>query len=393
VTGDVLIRLEGVSKKFCRELRKSLWYGVTDTVRDLLGRDGSSCGLRADEFWALDDVSFEVRRGQCLGLIGRNGAGKSTLLKLLNGLIKPDRGRIEIRGRVGALIALGAGFNPILTGRENIYVNGSVLGLTRKDIDQKLDDIIEFAEIGEFIDAPVQSYSSGMQMRLGFAVATAQQPDIVLLDEVLAVGDARFRQKCYARIAGITENAAVVFVSHSMEQVGHLCANSVILDQGRLALFAPTTDCIRLYNRLNTSTPTSESFLSVDQRLQSVTILISDMVNFGATITVTINAQIVQPLKECRIRVVFFDERGTMVAEWDSAMNGAGYRFDHTFIDETLAIGPVFLKPGQYWVSVQLHCANVLSIPLWSHKQHTVAVLGPAGGFAPYQLPSAPRVG
>ena len=198
MNNDVLICVEGVSKKFCRDLKRSLWYGVKDAVSDVFGREGST-DLRRDEFLAVNDVSFEVRRGECLGLVGRNGAGKTTLLKMLNGLIKPDHGRIEMRGRVGALIALGAGFNPILTGRENIYVNGSVLGLSRKEIDRKLEDIINFAEIGDFIDLPVQSYSSGMQVRLGFAVATAMEPDILLLDEVLAVGDDAFRSKCFDR--------------------------------------------------------------------------------------------------------------------------------------------------------------------------------------------------
>ncbi len=200
MSGDVLVRVEGVSKKFCRDLKRSLWYGLKDTAADLLGRNGAS-SLRLDEFWAVDGVSFELRRGDCLGLIGRNGAGKTTLLKMLNGLMKPDKGRIEIRGRVGALISLGAGFNPILTGRENIYVNGSVLGLPTREIDAKLDEIVDFAEIGEFIDSPVQSYSAGMQVRLGFAVATALRPDVLLLDEVLAVGDAAFRAKCYDRLA------------------------------------------------------------------------------------------------------------------------------------------------------------------------------------------------
>src|SRR5262245_19344614 len=139
---DVLIRVENVSKKFCRRLKRSLWYGVQDAIGDLLGLDSSAQDLRRQEFWAVDDVSFEVRRGYCLCLIRRNGSGKTTLLKMLNGIIKPDRGRIEMRGRVGALIALGAGFNPILTGRENIYINGAVLGLSRSEIDRKMDDII-----------------------------------------------------------------------------------------------------------------------------------------------------------------------------------------------------------------------------------------------------------
>jgi len=200
VSADIIVRVEGVSKKFCRDLKRSLWYGLKDTAADLLGGHSSN-GLRPDEFWALDGVSLELARGECLGLIGRNGAGKTTLLKMLNGLIKPDKGRIELAGRVGALISLGAGFNPILTGRENIYVNGSVLGLTTKEIDSKLAEIIAFSEIDDFIDTPVQSYSTGMQVRLGFAVATAMQPDVLLLDEVLAVGDAAFRNKCYERLA------------------------------------------------------------------------------------------------------------------------------------------------------------------------------------------------
>ena len=160
---DTLVRVSGVSKKFCLSLKKSLWYGLCDMGRELTGRRrGEHGGLRTKEFWAVNNVSFELKRGECLGLIGRNGAGKTTLLKMLNGLIKPDAGRIEMRGRVGALIALGAGFNPILTGRENIYVNGSVLGLTKKEIGAKLDEIVDFAEIGDFIDTPVQNYSSGM---------------------------------------------------------------------------------------------------------------------------------------------------------------------------------------------------------------------------------------
>jgi lipopolysaccharide transport system ATP-binding protein len=196
ISDEVLMSVQGVSKKFCRSLKRSLWYGMQDIVSELNPFESHTSEvnverhsiLRKDEFWAVNDVSFELRRGECLGLIGRNGAGKTTLLKMLNGLMKPDQGRIEIRGRVGALIALGAGFNPILTGRENIYVNGSVLGLTKREIDEKIEGIIDFADIREFIDSPVQSYSSGMQVRLGFAVATALEPDILLLDEVVIAG-------------------------------------------------------------------------------------------------------------------------------------------------------------------------------------------------------------
>ena len=189
---DVLVKVEGVSKKFCRNLKRSLWYGVKDISSELFGSTKNS-QLRPKEFWAVDDVSFELKRGECLGLIGHNGAGKSTLLKMLNGLIKPDKGKITMKGRIGALIELGAGFNPILTGRENIYNNGAVLGFSKKEIDAKFDAIIEFAEIDDFIDTPVQNYSSGMKVRLGFAVAAQMEPDVLIIDEVLAVGDVGFR--------------------------------------------------------------------------------------------------------------------------------------------------------------------------------------------------------
>src|SRR6202012_1950313 len=191
--------------------------------------------LRAGEFWAVRDVSFALRRGECLGLIGHNGAGKTTLLKMLNGLIKPDSGKITLRGRVGALIALGAGFNPILTGRENIYVNAAVLGLTKKEIDLKIEKIIDFSEIREFIDSPVQSYSSGMQVRLGFAVATALEPDVLLLDEVLAVGDVSFQAKCFNTLARFrSQGTAFILVSHNMHQISRYCDQVLYLKRGQI---------------------------------------------------------------------------------------------------------------------------------------------------------------
>ena len=245
---DVLVRVDRVGKKFCRDLRTSLWYGVKDVAADILGRGDADQPARPGEFWALEDISFELRRGECLGLVGRNGAGKTTLLKMLNGLIKPDRGRIEVRGRVGALIALGAGFNPLLTGRENVYINGAVLGLTKREIDETYDDIVDFAELGDFINAPVQSYSSGMQVRLGFAVATALKPDVLLLDEVLAVGDVAFRAKCFERIGKVLVNAAVIFVSHSEAQIQRICDRALLMVDGRVAADGPPEPILKRYH-------------------------------------------------------------------------------------------------------------------------------------------------
>ena len=230
---EVLIKVEGLGKKFCKDLKKSLRYGAQDVVRSLVGKQ-SKKDLRKDEFWALKNINFELKRGECLGLIGHNGAGKSTLLKVLNGLIKPDEGKVVMRGKVSALIELGAGFNPILTGRENIYNNASVLGFTKKEIDDKLEDIIDFSEIREFIDAPVQSYSSGMKVRLGFSVAAQMEPDVLIIDEVLAVGDLGFRTKCFKRINEMLQKSAVIFVSHAVNQVSRTCTQVVLLDKGQV---------------------------------------------------------------------------------------------------------------------------------------------------------------
>src|SRR5690554_921251 len=228
---EILVKVENLSKKFCKDLKTSLWYGVKDLASGVSGNKNER-ELRPKEFWAVKDISFELRRGECLGLIGHNGAGKSTLLKILNGLINPDAGKVTIKGRVGALIELGAGFNPILSGRENIYNNGAILGFTKKEIDDKLDEIIDFAEIREFIDMPVQNYSSGMKVRLGFAVAAQMEPDVLIIDEVLAVGDLGFVLKCFKQIDTILPKTAIVFVSHSMPMVSRICNQIILMDKG-----------------------------------------------------------------------------------------------------------------------------------------------------------------
>ncbi len=239
---EVLIRVNNVSKKFCRDFKKSLWYGLKDTASDIFSinskeQERELTHLREGEFWANQNVSFELKRGECLGLIGHNGAGKTTLLKLLNGLIKPDTGRIEIKGKIGALIALGSGFNPILTGRENIYVNGSILGLSKKEIDDKLEDIIEFAEVADAIDSPVRTYSSGMNVRLGFSVAVKLlNPDILILDEILAVGDVSFSTKCLNLIRDIVTETAVIMVSHNIQTVSQFSTKVILLNKGIIEL-------------------------------------------------------------------------------------------------------------------------------------------------------------
>jgi len=248
MASETLVRVENIHKKFCRSLKRSLWYGIRDMGAELRGSSRKNITLRKDEFWALADVSFEIKKSELVGLIGANGAGKTTMLKLLSGLIKPDRGVITIRGKIQALIALGAGFNPILTGRENIYINGAILGFAKKEIDSLLEEIMDFSEIGEFIDMPVQSYSSGMQVRLGFAVAVNLKPDILIVDEVLAVGDASFRRKARKKMMELLHSGiSVLFVSHNMALVSSMTSRCIYLDKGRVAAIGPSADVTARY--------------------------------------------------------------------------------------------------------------------------------------------------
>ncbi|QMS90671.1 ABC transporter ATP-binding protein [Nostoc edaphicum CCNP1411] len=234
---DVIISVNNVSKKFCRNLKQSYLYGLKDIGAELVGKPRYSSKLRKGEFWALDNVSIEVKRGESIGLIGVNGSGKTTLLKIISGLIKPDNGYVKVKGRLAALIALGAGFNPVLSGRENVYINMSIFGLTRKEIDLRFQEVLDFAEIWDAIDAPVRTYSSGMKARLGFASAIYTNPDILLIDEVLAVGDFKFRTKCYRKLSELRKSGvSFVLVSHSAGAITSNCDSAAYLAKGKLVM-------------------------------------------------------------------------------------------------------------------------------------------------------------
>ncbi len=250
-TNDIAIRINHVSKKYCKSLKRSMFYGVKDIGRNILGMSSHSENLRKNEFWALDDVSFEVKKGETLGIIGPNGSGKTTLLKLLNGIFWPDKGKIAVKGKMGALIQVGAGFHPLLTGRENVYLNAAILGMTKKEVDEKFDDIIEFADIGDFIDTPVKFYSSGMFVRLGFAVAVHCHPDILLVDEVLAVGDAGFQNKCFNKIGELKKNGATtILVSHNLHVISTFTEKVIFLNNGKAKYFNSVVGGIKEYTKL-----------------------------------------------------------------------------------------------------------------------------------------------
>lgn len=227
---EYIIRVENVSMMFNKSSERV--DSIKEYVIKLLKRQ-----LMFEEFWALKDVSFCVERGEAVGLVGLNGAGKSTLLKLIAGVLKPTKGIIQVGGSVAPLIELGAGFDPDLSARENVYLNGAVLGCSRKSMREKFDEIIDFAELWNFLDIPIKNYSSGMQARLGFAIATATIPEILILDEVLGVGDYKFQRKCQERINEIIETGAtVLFVSHEIDQIKKICSRAIWLDRGGIVL-------------------------------------------------------------------------------------------------------------------------------------------------------------
>ena len=245
---DDILEVEGVFKKFRRgELFSSLRDLVPALAQRLL-RGKREDELDAKDFWALQDVSFGVKRGEAFAIIGGNGAGKSTLLKLLTGIMRPTRGSIRIAGRVSALIEVSAGFHPDLTGRENVYLNGAILGMTRDEIRRRFDEIVAFSGLEEFIDTPVKRYSSGMFARLGFSVAAHVDPDVLLVDEVLSVGDYLFQRKCVERMNDvIAAGATVIFVSHNLRAVANLCPRSLLLERGKVHMVGPTEEVIRAY--------------------------------------------------------------------------------------------------------------------------------------------------
>jgi lipopolysaccharide transport system ATP-binding protein len=245
---ETAVRIENVSKLYQIGAKKSYKTARESLMNVLQLRFASRTSTTRSELWALRDVSFEVKQGEVVGILGRNGAGKSTLLKVLSRITEPTAGRIAIRGRVGTLLEVGTGFHPELSGRENIFLNGTILGMRRAEIIRKFDEIVSFAEIDNFIDTPVKHYSSGMYMRLAFSVAAHLQPDILIVDEVLAVGDAQFQKKCLGKMSEVAEQGrTVLFVTHNMGAVMQMCQNAVMLENGRVKMIGRANNVVKYY--------------------------------------------------------------------------------------------------------------------------------------------------
>jgi len=407
---NTAIRVEGVAKQYrigsaptssYRTLRESIGGAFHSGVRQLgrlRGRLGGANGSsesrpRSDEFWALKDVSFDVKPGEVIGIIGRNGAGKSTLLKILSRIAEPTRGRVEVRGRMGSLLEVGTGFHPELTGRENIYLNGAILGMSRREIARKFDAIVDFAEIERFLDTPVKRYSSGMYVRLAFAVASHLEPEILIVDEVLAVGDAQFQRKCLGRMGEVGKSGrTVLFVSHNMAAIRALCSRCLLMDQGAMIADGSTDDVVDSHYRSDFKSSTVTDLRLRRHRISNekaeftcVSLLDSQgmptsQCYFKAPVIVSFACEVREHLSDVFFEVGFSTIDGIQITFSTSA--------DASCENMTLRPGiytctvklDVVLLPREYSVTLGLHYSCGTTID-FIHRSHDFTVLPvPANG-------------
>ncbi|MCC6659498.1 MAG: ABC transporter ATP-binding protein [Phycisphaerales bacterium] len=366
---STIIEIDKIGKRYHlgrRRIARSFQEAVVNALRAPFRRiqELSLGGAADEEYWALRDVSLDVERGEVLGLIGRNGAGKSTLLKILSRVVEPTEGQAVMRGRMASLLEVGTGFHPDMTGRENIYLNGSILGMKRAEIRRRFDEIVAFAEVENFIDTPVKRYSSGMYVRLAFAVAAHLEPEILIVDEVLAVGDVEFQQKCLGRMKEVSQGhgRTVLFVSHNMAAIEALCRTCVVLEKGRLARVGPATECVRHY--LSLSKGVSKGGVVTVERPGSVTpwatavrVLVdgqpSDHMPMGSALSFEVDFRAANPLRVVNVRIVIHTTGGQEILHVSNQFQPAPGYTDPVMSGRIRChLGAVTLCSGVYPVSV-----------------------------------------
>jgi lipopolysaccharide transport system ATP-binding protein len=365
---ELALRISNVSKRYRigrlearhHSLREALTAGTRRLARRLMGRAGNGSDGHS-EFWALRDVSIDVEHGEILGIIGQNGAGKSTLLKILSRITEPTRGRVEAWGRVGSLLEVGTGFHPELTGRENVYLNGSILGMRRSEVDRKFDEIAAFSGVEAFLDTPVKRYSSGMYVRLAFAVAAHLEPEILVVDEVLSVGDAEFQRRCLQKMEGVARGGrTVLLVSHNMATVQAFCTRAVLLRQGVLAASGSPADTVQAYLR-GLETVASQDLLTRTDRSGPGRVRLTSLVveTEGAPPGVLASGQparfvfdVDTPRRGMTCSFTIYDQLGRAVTYFDSAELGEGDMIDSSsparFCCE---VEELLLIPGRYRIN------------------------------------------
>ena len=379
---EAIITVEGLGKRYrlgavnSGERYTALRDVLTDKAKSIFRRNSGNglsnlrvsvsqdSSVSKEDFWALKDVSFEVKQGEVVGIIGRNGAGKSTLLKILSRITDPTEGKVRIRGRVASLLEVGTGFHPELTGRENIYLNGAILGMTRTEIKSKFDEIVAFAEVERFLDTPVKRYSSGMYVRLAFAVAAHLDPEILVVDEVLAVGDAEFQKKCLGKMGEVAQGGrTVLFVSHDLGNVTTLCRKALLLEEGRVTRIGDVGEVVAYYLRNRQEMPGFASLTDAKQRsgsgeatFESIELLKGDhrqqtfAINEPLTMSLTIHVS--KPLGNAPLAIGIKTQTGVTVHDlynWNEHMQWIGEPGKHKF---TVTIPEVKLHPGGYVVNL-----------------------------------------
>ncbi len=353
------VLLEGICKKYSRNLKTSLKYGLRDALKAGAGRADRST-LRTGEFWALRDIDMRIEPGERIGVIGRNGAGKSTLSKLICGISLPDRGKLTVTGSVDQIIELTAGFHPNLTGRENARLHALIKGLTDAEFRSEIERIIEFSELETFIDSPTKFYSSGMKARLGFCVATMRKPDILIVDEALAVGDLRFRLKCYEFLEEYLKDTSLILVSHSLSQIARFCNRGVVLEKGRMIHDGGVEDAIDVYSELNSdNTKSSKDAVLNEERINfklesgGVTINDGGSIRYGDALSVLLNIQDIPPGSQ--IFITLDNAHRKHVLEWHSSRSRYEYRGEELV---SVNLGAMELNGGYYRMNVQAIAPN-----------------------------------
>jgi lipopolysaccharide transport system ATP-binding protein len=351
------------------------------------------------EFWALSDINLEIRHGEVVGLVGRNGAGKSTLLKILSRIIKPTTGRAELRGRVGSLLEVGTGFHPELTGRENVYLNGAILGMSRREISRKFDEIVAFAEVDRFLDTPVKRYSSGMYVRLAFAVAAHLEPEILVVDEVLAVGDQRFQKKCLGKMNEVSRHGrTVLFVSHNIAALVNLCSRAVLIDQGRVVADGEPRSVTQQYLSTEAEASHGDCDLSARPRRGGLPLIqklrlfnaagqLASRIACGEALTVEFDLDLPQPLAEPNLGVGFDNHWGQRICTVANFLSPDELPLLHGTCRVRCRIAELPLVPGTYTLTLN---AGTSHQPLLDHLQNVVALeVLPADFFGTGRMVSA----
>lgn len=354
---EVLLEVQGLWKKYSRSLNASVRYAAKDLLSNATGMTDRNRDLRDSEFWALRDVDFSLRRGEVIGVLGHNGAGKSTLLKCIAGKLQADKGKIVRHGELGHLLEMSAGFAPSMTGRDNVSVRGRLMGKRGKELARYIDQVKEFAEIDEFFDSPVQFYSSGMKSRLGFAASSVIEPDILIIDEVLAVGDLAFRMRCYERINELARNAAVIFVSHSIGQVARLCSRGLYLEKGRVLFDGGVQQAIELYqdklghnNEKHRGQVFNADLVSLEVLAAGSPLAPGQSIQYGCPLS--LNVDISKLPANAQVRVLLKDSAQVVLMDWNSVRAALAWPDQATSLH--VELGNAELSPGAFSISVQV---------------------------------------